>query len=228
MAIHTQSDTNYTVVQGDHGPKLAFLNKLENWKTIWDDGKNATLKTDRPASELLLPGDQMWIPPAEKKEDNKETGKLHPYVQQETTVKLQMRLLDGQHKPYKATECKITVDTDAEVTKTTDGDGKFTVEKVKADAKVAVLKYLGRTVELTIGWLDPIEEDSGVKGRLKNLSYIPGDIEGTIDSPPSGADQEFTDALKAFQSQYKDKCGKEPDGVMDDNTRKALKDVYGC
>jgi len=54
----------------------------------------------------------MWIPPAEKKEDDKETGKLHPYVQQETTIKLQMRLLDGQHKPYKTTECKITVDTD--------------------------------------------------------------------------------------------------------------------
>ena len=227
MAKHTQAENNYTVVQGDHGPKLSFLNKLEKWKTIWDDGKNATLKTDRPDSELLLPGDQMWIPPAEKKEDNKETGKQHPYVQQETTIKLQMRLLNGQHKAYASTECKITVDTDPEVTKTTDGDGKFTVENVKADAKVAVLKYLGRTVELTIGCLDPIEEPSGVKARLKNLSYIPGDIEGTVDGTLD-TDQELKDGLKAFQSQYKTECGKEPDGVMDDKTRKALKDVYGC
>src|SRR5580765_5893067 len=98
MPQHTQPEQNYVVQDGDTLPKIAFKKGLGSSKAILDDAKNTTLKKDRPDPELLLPGDQLWVPPPDVKKDPKGTGKKYPWVKQVTTITLQVKLLDGDHK----------------------------------------------------------------------------------------------------------------------------------
>ena len=73
------------------------------------------------------------------------------------------------------------------------------------------------TASLLIGFLDPIAERSGVLARLVNLGYL-------LD--PSGAPdpEELELAIEEFQADNQ----MNPSGQLDEQTRSALHDAYGC
>jgi N-acetylmuramoyl-L-alanine amidase len=72
-------------------------------------------------------------------------------------------------------------------------------------------------VALLVGFLDPIDQRSGVEARLSNLGYYTGAV-GAED------DDQFRFALQLFQAAE----GLRVTGENDTATRARLKDVYGC
>ena len=103
---------------------------------------------------------------------------------------------------------------------TTDGDGYVDCE-IPPKASVGRLVLAPGTpdeteVRVQLGHLDPVDEVSGVKQRLRNLCFDCGD-HGDEETPELGA------ALRAFQSKH----GLEPTGELDDKTRAELKKAHG-
>jgi hypothetical protein len=225
MARHTQETWNYEVKQGDTLSKIAAAHKLASWTDIYNHANNQTFRKDRPNANLIYPGDQIWVPLVQGKTESKPTDQTHQFVASSAKIKLQLRLIDGNHKPYKNTAYTIKIDGVDFPSGNTDGDGKLEIKDVPAKAGAAVLSYLGKTMILFIGVLDPLEENSGVKARLKNLNFIHADIEDTIDRPVPDNDPELVEGIRKFQSLYRP--GK-VDGVLDQETRNKLKSVYGC
>jgi N-acetylmuramoyl-L-alanine amidase len=70
---------------------------------------------------------------------------------------------------------------------------------------------------VNIGHLDPINQMSGIQGRLNNLGYNSGPVDG-IRGPITTA------AVKAFQKKHKLAV----DGIPGPITQGKLKEVHGC
>jgi hypothetical protein len=103
---------------------------------------------------------------------------------------------------------------------TTDGSGMVQLS-IPPNAKSGRLTLdpgtLTETViNLNLGWLDPVENVSGVKQRLANLGFDCGDQSN--DETP-----DFQAALEAYQESR----GLEATGDLDDATRNQLKQEHG-
>jgi N-acetylmuramoyl-L-alanine amidase len=70
---------------------------------------------------------------------------------------------------------------------------------------------------LQIGHLDPVEETTGIQGRLNNLGFDCGEVDGII-GPQTEA------AVRAFQDEH----SLEADGIPGPKTQAKLKEVHGC
>jgi len=71
--------------------------------------------------------------------------------------------------------------------------------------------------QLAIGHLDPIEEVSGIQGRLHNLGYHPGPVDGNEGPATRAALERFQEARDLTVS-----------GEADSETRSQLKEHHGC
>ena len=72
-------------------------------------------------------------------------------------------------------------------------------------------------IPVNIGHLDPVDEMSGQQGRLSNLGYFLGEVDGQDSSA-------FRIAVEEFQCEH----GLTVDGICGPNTRAKLKDAHGC
>jgi N-acetylmuramoyl-L-alanine amidase len=68
-----------------------------------------------------------------------------------------------------------------------------------------------------LGDLDPVQEVSGVQGRLNNLGFPCGPVDGVLGSMTQAA-------LRAFQAHV----GIDPSGEVDTQTRERLVAEHGC
>jgi hypothetical protein len=232
----------HTAVQGDTIAKLAKLKDVPS-KVIWDDAKNKSdlrggeLKRTDP--NLLLPGDPVEVPDLTIKKDSGGTEKKHKFKLADELCVLKIKLLDGNHKAHANMKFEILIDgvkvptsggpTETVTTATTNGSGEIEVKNLRPESGVATLMYEGRTVELNIGWLDPIETSSGVLGRLQNLGYYRIEMTDPLPVVPE-ADPELVAAVKAFQTQYVYTTESDRDkitGTVDEKTRTKLKEIHG-
>ena len=109
------------------------------------------------------------------------------------------------------------LDIDGEITKgQTGGDGKVEIG-IPPNARKGKITFqsTGRVFDLDIGNLDPINKISGVQGRLRNLGFYHGPIDGELSD-------ELKKALREFQERHKIKVT----GEIDKTTRDALKKRY--
>ena len=74
------------------------------------------------------------------------------------------------------------------------------------------------SLQLSIGGLDPLDEESGQRQRLNNLGYNAGEVD-------SQDPQQFKSAIEEFQCDFK---VKPLDGICGPVTQAKLKEVYGC
>jgi len=198
----------YTVAQGDCINSIANMFGLLP-DTIWDHPQNAQLKQLRKDPNVLNPGDALFVPDKTPKEYGRPTEQKHIFKKKGVVVKLKIRLMDGDdpraNMPY-----QLEVDG-TWTTGTTDGDG-YVEQTIPAGAKKGkLLVGDGPTQdsnEFKSGTIDPIETDTGVKGRLQDLGF------GTDNMP---------EALKAFQH----RAGLPETGELDDATRARLKEMFG-
>jgi hypothetical protein len=206
-------DGNYVVGPGDCLSSIAKRFGFR-WETLWELPENADLRSVRKNPNILLPGDKLTIPDLRKKELDRPSDQHHKFLAKVARAKLVMRFKeDGVARAGE--RYSLCVDGNWR-DGTLDGDGTLT-ESIPPDAKTGKVILDGvEEIPLNFGMLDPITETSGVQGRLLNLGYSPGPIDGKW-GPHTAA------ALRDFQaSQRLRRTGK-----LDDATRDALVAAHG-
>src|ERR1035438_89203 len=131
----------YTVVQGDYLSKIAKENGFPDYHIIWDHPNNADLKEKRKNPNVLFPGDQVFVPDMEDKEESGATENRHIFEVKKEPLKLRLVLEDYLEKPIANAQCALLVE--GEVTQhTTDGKGHIEQE-IPQDAHEATLVIQG-------------------------------------------------------------------------------------
>jgi hypothetical protein len=208
-------DENYVVERGDCISKIA-LDHGHFWKKLWNHPNNAELKQTRKNPNVLLAGDQVFIPALEPKEETCATEKSHKFVRKGEPSKIKLVLISGG-EPRKDQDYVLDIDGKFKRGKTgSDGSVEFTIPGNARSGKITVGPDKEEFV-LELGGMDPVEELSGVQARLNNLGYDCGGADGEM-TPQTGA------SIRRFQ---KDNGLKET-GEADDQTRAKLKEVHGC
>lgn len=198
----------HVVQQGEHVRKLAFRCGSTP-DEVWGHAKNAELKEKRTSFDQLAPGDVIHLPA------DRAVG---------------LALQQGSSNRYRATVEKVSLDLVLQATGrtfanepfevhgtgaaqplpgTTDGAGCAHFEVPVWVREVLVkLTARGHEFPILIGDLDPVEEDSGVAQRLRQLGYLTHD----------GDEEALIEATSRFQCAQ----GMKPTGEIDQATRDAL------
>jgi len=185
----------YIVQKGDSIPSIAKANGFF-WKTIWNHGKNAGLKNKRKNPTVLCAGDEVFIPPLEKKTESKGSDSTHKFKVKGEPVKVAMKLYKSDGKPRANEAYELMLEKGKVLKGNTDGSGVLKAA-IPNDLKQAMLKLSNGKEQhpLSIGGLDPVDEVSGIQHRLGNLGF---------DCPDHGDVCDATKrAIENFQAQNK-------------------------
>lgn len=211
----------YTVEQGDHLSKIAKDNGFTDYTIIWNHPNNAELKKKRQSPNVLFPGDQVFVPDMEQKQESGATDKRHTFTVDTKPLKLCLVLEDQYEKPIGGAQCALRV-KDQVTQPTTSADGKIE-QDIPPDADKAFLvvrsdetPYRNVLLVFNIGDLDPVDEVSGQVARLNNLGYFAGKLDGSDDDA-------FASAIQEFQCDF----GLVVDGICGPKTQAKLKQVHG-
>jgi Putative peptidoglycan binding domain/LysM domain len=206
--------TEYEIVQGDTVVGLAFrYGLLPN--NIWDHPANSELKELRKDMNVLMPGDVLVIPDKEIKEVPRPVDQTHEFVRKGMVALYRLQVFDFE-EPRAGQDYTLSIDDSNTLQGTTDKSG--TLEQyVPANARKGVLVIGEDQAELTIhfGYLDPLNETTGLQKRLINLGFLAGEPNGQLDD-------ETVEALKTFQARF----GVPVTGEPDDSTLEKLKGMH--
>ncbi len=207
----------HSIAQGEHLSQIARKYGFRSYLTIWDHPNNEALKKLRKDPNILYPGDSLYIPDKDPKVVTGETGMTHKFVVPIPKLELRIALRDLSDLPITGLACDLDVEGTV-YPLTTDGNGTIR-QAIAADAERGAVRAAAMEVDLAIGigHLDPVEEESGLRARLRNLGY---------DAGPLGFDDEgeLRSAIEEFQCDHSLKVT----GVNDGTTREKLREVYGC
>ena len=208
--------SNYTVVEGDHISKIAERNHFFDCTIIWDHAKNAALKTQRVNLNILYPGDTVFIPDKTPRKETRPTTRVHKFkvTPQPLQLKIEVRDFDGNPANL---ELKYKVESDAGKLTLPSGLFRKPILRAWENGTITVEKLAIQDVPLKIGWLDPVEYQSGQVARLNNLGYNAGVVEAPDD-------QQFRSAVEEFQCDN----GLDVTGACDQATQDKLKEVHQC
>lgn len=204
-----------TVKPGDTLVSIAHAEGFRSWEAIYYHPSNGELRRRRPNPEQLFPGDVVVIPEKVTPLHTRPTGKSHVFRAPRLVAHLRFTVGD-ETDVYAGSRYVIAVDG-AEQEGVTDDRGLVDVE-VSPSAKRALVKVWPSTStspdpvewEIAIGHLDPMDEPSGLRGRLVNLGYDVGS--GGIRS-----------ALLDLQADH----GLAQTGELDDTTRALVRRLHG-
>lgn len=186
-------------------------------ETIWNHPNNNDLREKRKTQNILLPGDELFIPEKDGKELARNTEKKHVFKVKLQLVKLNLRMLRDDI-PRKNAAYILTVDGKT-IRGKTDSDGWLRHQiTAKADTCKLVLMPGTETeeeYELLLGHLDPHDEETGLSGRLQNLGFYV--------QPPD----EENDLLETALDKFAEKNNLGENGSRQAKIEK-LKEVHGC
>lgn len=214
----------HIVRQGECLVSIARHYGFREWRTLYDDPTNEALRRQRPDPFVLLPGDQLFIPPLPPRDDKFRTDSTHRFVVRHSPAFVRVHLKNRWGEPLRGYRYRMIVGP-SESVGTTDADGSFEVS-IPPDARegelVAWLATLGETAGPNFAWtvqfggLDPIDESSGVLGRLANLGF-------GVASPDTGSEHELRRALLDFQARNKLRLS----GFVDPETKALIRRLHG-
>jgi hypothetical protein len=210
--------TQHTIQPGDSTTKLAFENGLFP-DTVWDRSENSDLRNLRKDPNVLHPGDVLFIPDKELKEESCATEQHHKFKRKGVPEKLRVQFFDIHGKKLANKPYLLIVDG-ASSRGDLDGEGVLDVpippNAREAEVEVGTNGSLAKVV-MHLGGLDPITEASGVQMRLRNLGYYKGPADG-------GASEELDKAVRRFRLD----AGLEDKTDVDDQVRDKLKELHGA
>lgn len=206
--------TEYTehVVSEDEGLS-AIAERYGHFEpTIWNDSKNAEIKELRIDSDILVPGDVLWIPPLREGSATVATGKLHRFRRRGVPPKLRVQLLRfGEPRADEPFEIAIGGTT---IQGRTDAEGKIDVF-VPSTSTDGTIHVGGEEILVRANGLRPVDTDRGLVQRLRNLGFLGRDDAG--DDP---------EALAAAVTAFQESEEMEVTGESDDATRERLRAVH--
>ena len=206
---------NHQVKQGDCISSIAFENGFFP-DTIWNHPSNAELKKKRADPNVLLPGDMVFVPDKRPKEVSEPTNQVHKFRCKNTPEKFKLQLLrDGEPRAGEEYELEIE---DLKFSGKTDSQGQLE-QSIPPNAKNGKLLLANgeEVYQLRLGNLNPSNEITGAQGRLLNLGFYFGAIDGKMSDELEIAIQEFQFAHDI-----------EPDGELNQATKDALEQAYGA
>lgn len=213
----------HTVEQGECLSSIAHNNGFSDWRIIYNHPQNADFRELRPNPNVIYPGDQLYVPDPEPKNESGGTEQDHIYQLTGEPTLLRIVLDDETGQPFSNHKYELTIG-DRVYAGTTDGDGLLEHEILPTDSTGQLVIWrmqdevsAGITWVLEIGGLDPVGTTTGVQARLDNLGYDSGPVDG-IQGPITTA------AVREFQEDYELTV----DGIVGSQTRGKLKEVYGC
>ncbi|MDI7259574.1 MAG: peptidoglycan-binding protein [Thermodesulfobacteriota bacterium] len=204
----------YTIKEGECLSSIAQRHGLF-WKKIWDHPNNSDLKRRRKDPNILYPGDVVFIPEKEEKQENGSTEQRHHFRKKGVPAKVRLRLMRNDQP--RANESYVLEVDGIFFAGTTDADGKLE-QSIPPNAKKGKL-FIGKKREeyiLNLGHMDPLNELIGIQKRLNNLGFHCGPANGVL-GPRT------TNAFKAFQKKHH----LTESGEADEATKNKLTEIYG-
>jgi hypothetical protein len=219
---------DYIVRGGDSMMSIAFDHGVF-YETLWNHSANAALKQKRKNPNVLMPGDVVHVPDKVIKEVSAAQKKRHKFKLKGVPAKLNLRILEEsepnasggsqEDMPRKNVPFNLYVDEVLLTEGNTDADGwvKCAVAPNARTGRLVLEPGTDKETSLVLsfGHLNPIEEVSGVQGRLRNLGFDCGEEEGDL-GPQTEA------AIQAFQA----KNGLQASGELDSATRDKLRQLH--
>lgn len=209
----------YTVKPGDCMASIAVECRFF-WETLWNLPENAELKRIRKDPYVLLPGDRVFIPDLRIQELPCSTDERHTFRKKGVPERLRIVLTDEDDRPIPNKPYVLEVDGQLRLEGVTNGSGAI-------EAAIPPNAWKGRLVVgkgkkqreyfINLGRIDPVEKISGAQGRLLNLGYYDGVVDGELNA-------QTRTALLLFQNKYQ----LLPSGENDSATQAKMKEVFGC
>jgi N-acetylmuramoyl-L-alanine amidase len=227
--------TIHVVAQGEYVSKIARVYGFASHHTIWDAPENKELKEKRKNPNILYPGDKLFIPDKELREESRATEKKHRFEIQQEKLMLRIRVLALDGKPSANQECTLIVEGDSRnVVTETDGLIEMEISQTAVNGKLmdraSVVTHPPHLAEIKvkIGYLDPIDKVSGQLARLNHLGYKAGEPPNHLlsedEEESASRTREFLSAIEEFQCDF----GLRVDGQIGPLTQAKLKEVHGC
>jgi hypothetical protein len=201
----------HDVKQGETLIALAVQNGLESWQEIVDAPENAELKKKRPDPGILLAGDKVFIPNRVMRHEASAVDAKHPFTISRPKAWLRLAVKDANGASLAGKKYELSVDS--VITKGSVPAGGIIERAVPVDADEGTLTIwlddgTSEVWSLRIGYMDPLDETSGVEARLANLGFDCGDLESSIRAFQERLGLEVTgtvnDALKEKLAAYYD------------------------
>lgn len=211
----------HTVKQGECLATIAADNGFVDYHAIYDHPKNAALKAKRKNPDILLPGDVLYIPDKRQRDEPRGTGQQHIFQTPGPTVRLRVFLKDDQDNPV--TGKPFTLDLGDAILSGTIGSDGLVEQPIPPGVRTARLRVVMTPGpqpsilewKLEIGHLDPASTTTGAQGRLLNMGFDCGPIDG-IHGPRT------TNGLIEFQR----KEGLPETGKLDAATISKLREIH--
>jgi len=214
--------TTHVVRAGEHLPGIAHQYGFYDYLAVWDHPENAGLKKQRKDPMVLAPDDRVYIPDKIPKQVSGGTGRSFRFVIKRTKLKLRLVVCGWDRKPLGGADVTLTgsgPELDMAL-----GDDGLVEQDIPADAGTAELHVAPgekNGVELAwqirIGHLDPVDIESGLMARLRNLGYY----------RPVSADDEAVERRSAIEEFQCDQ-GLRVSGDPDAETQSKLLEIHGC
>lgn len=204
----------YRFNAGEHLAGVAAYHGFESETPIWNHGENAALRAKRSNPLVLAAGDEVAIPERETKTVACATERTHTFVLRSRPLWLRLVLQSFAGKPLAGATVEACLASPAEHTTSAGGE---LGEVIPPSLRSATLNMGGQTLNLAIGDLDPVDSESGLRGRLVNLGYL------VVPLQDDDVD-ELAFAVQDFQAD----AGLPTTGEADAATRAKLVERHGC
>ena len=231
--------STHIVQQGEFLSRIAKQYGFASHTTVWEHEQNKALREKRGNPNILLSGDEVFIPDKEKKEVEITTEQLSKFQLKRDKLKLRLLVESVYHGPLSDVEYEVKVDGKKQKVEAKDGG---TIEmSIPVDASDAELTIKDAGVEadaivfpIKIGHLDPVTEQSGQIARLNNLGYFARPLDDDSDTTDDSALTEeekvrredrkrmFLSAVEEFQCDQ----GLKVDGICGPKTQKKLSEIH--
>ena len=184
------------------------------WETLWGLSENKDLKDKRENPDVLMAGDQVFVPDLREKKISLATGKRHRFKRKGVPSVARFKMQTGG-EPRKGLAWTLDIDG-KRIEGVTDDEGMIEAA-LPLGARSGYLTIKDGDAEevyaVSFAGLDPASEPSGARQRLLSLGY----------DCPKGDDKLYEKALRSFQSER----GLDVTGKLDDKTKDELIKAYG-
>lgn len=179
----------HKVLQGESLSGIASKYGYKEGGDIYQHPDNVELRNKRPDPNTLLPGDRVTIPEIRKYQANAASGQRHKFLRFKPRTKIiRLKLDETQTNRFSKKEYELNIQKpdsckgDYLIFKgSLDENGCLEEEIPIAALKGMLIVNTGDNpfkLHILIDHLDPADEISGIQGRLKNLGFDPGPIDG--------------------------------------------------